>query len=184
MDKNLIREEMKKKRRMLTAEEITRKSESICNTLFMQEQFVNTKTAAVYLSSFREVDTAEIVKRLFEQNKRVVVPVSNTDTETITLSYLDSLSELKKGAYGILEPETVKPVDENEPDLIIVPGIAFDRQCRRIGFGKGYYDKLLKSTQAFTVGLCYEFQLLGEIPADSHDIPMDMVITEKQILRR
>lgn len=184
MDKNLIREKMKKLRRSLTAEEIAQKSEIISDKLFMQSVFSDAETVMVYLSAFKEVDTAPIIQKLYKLNKKVIVPISNTETETITLSYLRSSSFMRKGAYGIWEPETIIPANETDLDIVLTPGLAFDKSCRRIGFGKGYYDKLLCRTDAYKIGLCYDFQLTESILTDRHDIPMDMIITEKNIIRR
>jgi len=92
------------------------------------------------------------------------------------------MDDMKKGAYGILEPKTVRKADENNIDVILVPGLAFDRNGGRMGFGKGYYDRLLESSKAVKIGLCYDFQILEKIPTESHDVPMNFVITEKEIL--
>lgn len=184
MDKNTIRDEMKKMRRALSPAEIAAKSGLVREKLFSVPEIKRAAAVMTYISAFREVDTAKIIETLFCENKRVAVPVSDTETETITPSYISSGRAMRKGAYGISEPDVIVPADENDFDVIIVPGIAFDKSCRRIGFGKGYYDKLLCRTRAFKIGLCYDFQLLESIPSDSHDILMDMVITEKNILRR
>ena len=100
----------------------------------------------------------------------------------MSLSYINSMDDMKKGAYGILEPKTVRKADENNIDVILVPGLAFDRNGGRMGFGKGYYDRLLESSKAVKIGLCYDFQILEKIPTESHDVPMNFVITEKEIL--
>lgn len=92
------------------------------------------------------------------------------------------MDDMEKGAYGILEPKTVRKADENNIDVILVPGLAFDRNGGRMGFGKGYYDRLLESSKAVKIGLCYDFQILEKIPTESHDVPMNFVITEKEIL--
>lgn len=91
------------------------------------------------------------------------------------------MDDLKKGAYGILEPSVVKTADEKDIDVILVPGLAFDRHGGRMGFGKGYYDRLLETSIAVKIGLCYDFQLFDTIPTESHDVPMDFIITEKEI---
>ena len=90
---------------------------------------------------------------------------------------------LKKGAYGIYEPETISEASCDDIDFVLVPGIVFDYNCRRIGFGKGYYDKLLCDMRAFKAGLCYDFQLVESINADRHDVALDAIITEERIIR-
>ena len=183
MNKNELRIIMKEKRHKLLSEEIAQKSSIISDRLFAMPEFRAAKTVMVYCSSFNEVRTDRIISVLFEQNKRVVLPISNTDTETLTLSYLAAENALKKGAYGIYEPETIKETSYDDIDLVLVPGIVFDCNCRRIGFGKGYYDKLLCDMRAFKAGLCYDFQLIENINADSHDVALDAVITEERIIR-
>ncbi|MDD3276568.1 MAG: 5-formyltetrahydrofolate cyclo-ligase [Kiritimatiellales bacterium] len=92
-------------------------------------------------------------------------------------------TELKKGRFGILEPAVPVFAAEDELDLILVPGIAFDRTGRRIGRGGGFYDRLLPQYSAVRAGICFDFQCLEEIPAEIHDIRMDWLVTETQILK-
>ena len=90
---------------------------------------------------------------------------------------------LKTGVFGILEPsEDCEAVPESEIDLIIVPGVAFDRQHNRLGRGKGFYDRLLSTLDVPKIGICYDFQLKDQIPAEPFDRKMDLIITEKEIL--
>ena len=90
---------------------------------------------------------------------------------------------LKPGIFGIMEPiEQKTTVDESEIDLIIVPGVAFDRQLNRMGRGKGYYDRLLSTLQVPKIGICFDFQLQDMIPIEPFDKKMDMIITEKEVI--
>lgn len=141
------------------------------------------ETICVFLSAFKEPDTTGITEQLLKNGRAVAVPVTHTDTVTLTLSYIDSVSELKKGTYGILEPCIIKKAEPRDMDAILVPGLAFDRAGGRMGFGMGYYDRLLEKTHAVKIGLCYDFQLLGSIPAEAHDIPMDFIITERETVK-
>lgn len=181
MNKDELRALIRTKRREMTADEVLSKSARIQKQLFSFDKYVNAKTVMLYVSAFNEPSTIEIIKDAIEYEKRVVLPVSDTATETIVLSYLDSLDDLEKGAYGILEPKVIKPADTADIDFILVPGLAFDRRGNRMGFGKGYYDKLLCKTCAEKTALCYEFQLFDEINADDHDIPMNTIITEDKL---
>lgn len=165
----------------MTADEVLSKSARIQKQLFSFDKYINAKTVMLYVSAFNEPSTIEIIKDAISRKKRVVLPVSDTATETIVLSYLDSSDDLEKGAYGISEPKAIKPADIADIDFILVPGLAFDRRGNRMGFGKGYYDKLLCKTSAEKTALCYEFQLLDEINADDHDIPMNTIITEDKL---
>ncbi|MBS3138867.1 5-formyltetrahydrofolate cyclo-ligase [Candidatus Woesearchaeota archaeon] len=91
------------------------------------------------------------------------------------------LNETKSGVYDILEPKKMRLILPEQVDLFIVPGIAFDNKCSRIGYGQGYYDKLLSTTRKPKVGLAYSFQMVESISAEPTDIAMDKVITEKEV---
>ncbi|MCI8403923.1 MAG: 5-formyltetrahydrofolate cyclo-ligase [Clostridia bacterium] len=183
MIKNELRKKMRAQRRAMTAAEIDAKSAAITEKLFSPECIGKTKTVCIFLSAFNEPDTIPIAKKLWQKQCKVVVPISNTKTNTLSLSYIDSLRDLCKGAYGILEPSVIKSAGIGDIDVILIPGLAFDRDGGRMGFGKGYYDRFLENTNAVKIGLCYDFQLLDNIPKESHDIPMNYIITEKEILK-
>lgn len=172
---------MRAKRRALTADEVKQSSEKIRKLLFSLDCIKNAKTICTFLSAFKEPDTITIVRQLWEKKRRVIIPISDTQTNTLSLSRIDSMDDLERGAYGILEPSVVKTADENTIDVILVPGLAFDRSGGRMGFGKGYYDRLLEMSSAVKIGLCYDFQLFDSIPTESHDVPMDFILTEKEI---
>lgn len=183
MEKEALRTLMREKRRTLSVDEINGKSCIIEKKLFNIDEFLRSKTVMVYLSSFNEVSTDGIINRLFKDKKRIAVPISNTISQTLTLSYLESTEEFVKGAYGIREPSVIRECKPEDIDVILVPGIAFDIHGNRIGFGKGYYDKLLSCSGSVKIGLCYDFQLIPSIESDKHDIPMDIIITEERIIR-
>lgn len=181
MIKDELREEMRSKRRALTADKVKEKSASIRESLFSLDCMTNANTVCTFISTFKEPDTVEIINRLLGDGKKVVVPITDTENTTLALSYIESMADLEKGAFGILEPILIKPAKESEIDVILVPGLAFDREGGRMGFGKGYYDRLLEKTAATKIGLCYEFQLFDKIPTEPHDVPMDIIITEEKI---
>ena len=182
MIKDEIRENMRAKRRALSKDEIKIKSDEIRQKLFWIECVKQAETVCTFISAFKEPDTVETIKKLWKQGKKVVVPITDIESGTLSLSYINSMDDMEKGAYGILEPKTVRTADENNIDVILVPGLAFDRNGGRMGFGKGYYDRLLENNKAVKIGLCYDFQILEKIPTESHDVPMNFVITEKEIL--
>lgn len=183
MEKAELRKEIKAKRKALTPDEVNFASESISNSLWETDAFTKANTVMVYISAFNEVSTVAIVEKLLSLGKRVIVPVSDTATETLILSYIEDMSSLSEGAYGILEPKLIRTANATDIDCVLVPGIAFDVNGNRMGFGKGYYDKLLAQTSAVKIGLCYDFQLVQNIAAEAHDIPMDIIITEKRIFK-
>ncbi len=172
---------MRAKRRALTAAEVAEKSAAICEKLFNLKEFNTNGAAAVYVSSFNEPQTDAVIKRLRGEGRRAAVPVTDVQSGTLTLAEITE--SMKKGAYGIPEPTEIIPVSIEETEIILVPGLAFDKTGARMGFGKGYYDKLLQTAKATKIGLCYDFQLLEKIPSEPHDVPMDVIITEKRVQR-
>lgn len=182
MNKNALREEMRAKRRLMTYEEVRAKSSDITRALLSLECMQNAQSVCTFLSAFKEPDIAEVAQYVLSSGKKLVVPLTDEESNTLSLSYISSLELMQKGAYGIREPKTVLPADESTLDVVLVPGLAFDRQGGRTGFGKGYYDRLLTNTAAVKIGLCYDFQLCEKIPTEKHDVKMDFIITEKEIL--
>ncbi len=181
MTKEEIRKMMKAKRRALTADELSANSAAITGLLLELPEFRSAKSVMLYMSSFREPSTEKILDTVLSE-KRAVIPVSDTLTHTITPSYIFSRGDLTAGAYGIPEPKTVTPADISDIDIVLVPGIAFDRHGARIGFGQGYYDRFLSRFRGTKIGICHDMQLLDSVPSLPHDSKMDMIITEKGIL--
>ena len=173
---------MRKIRREMTIGEIKEKSGVIAKSLFEVAAVKTARTVCVYISAFNEPDTHGIIEILLSMGKRVAVPVTDMESVTLSLSYIDDMADLVKGAYGIYEPAKIKSANEKDMDVVITPGLAFDRYGGRMGFGKGYYDRLFESTDAVRIGLCYGYQLHNEIPTEPHDAAMDIIITEKEIL--
>ena len=179
MTKDMIRAAAKARRRSLSRDEVAEMSR--CITERLMPLLKDAGTVMCYLSAFNEPDTEGIISSLLSHGKRVVVPVTDTNTCTITPSYLTSLDGLVRGSYGIAEPSQCVPAKTSDIDISVVPGIAFDRSGMRIGFGKGYYDRFLSEFNGHKIGLCYDFQLYDSVPHDEHDIPMDIIITEGNI---
>lgn len=128
----------------------------------------------MYHSLPDELPTLEFLRK-WSDRKRFYLPRVN-GVNLDLLPYVES--ELRKGAYDIEEPTGSNLTDADEIDLMIIPAVAFDRRGNRLGRGKGFYDRLLASTRATKIGVGYEFQLLDEIPAEPHDVRMNMVVTQ------
>ena len=144
------------------------------------ELFRQASCIALYYSISGEVQTAAFLEKWFDK-KLILLPLIVGD-DLCLLPYKGKDS-LKPGVFGIPEPiDTETTVTESDVDLIIVPGLAFDRQLNRMGRGKGYYDRLLSTIQAPKIGICFDFQMQKSIPVESFDKKMDMVITEKEII--
>lgn len=176
--KGEIRERLLKLRRSLSEEEVKRSSERIKEKLFSLDDYRRSKVIMFYLSHDKEVDTRSMIEETLP-SKKVLVPC--VDAGEINPVVLRDLENLGRGAFGIPEPKDRFPFD-GEIDLILVPGIAFDLEGYRIGYGKGYYDRFLKRVQARKIGLAYDFQVTESIPHEDGDVPVDKVITEKRII--
>ena len=148
------------------------------------------QTVAIYVSTASEVNTHGLIEHCWTQSKQVVVPCCLADE--LQLFRVESWSELAPRTLGILEPrdELISRLDRqiaaDEVDLFAVPGLAFDRRGGRLGFGKGYYDRLLSrsSRRSQKVGLAFDCQILEEVPMGSHDVFMDLVVTETSVHKR
>jgi 5-formyltetrahydrofolate cyclo-ligase len=139
----------------------------------------------LYAPAHNEVDTGLILREAFQAGKRVLFPA--VCGHHIVFRRVEHLEPMQEGAYGILEP-CPRDADHHSEnaDLVIVPGIMFDLSGHRIGYGKGFYDRYFHQNgrRAHLVGLCHDFQLTDRvIPADVHDIPMDIVVSETRIVR-
>lgn len=155
---------------------------------FMQlDEYQAAKTVMFYVDVRDEVRTRQALPKALQSGKRIVVPYC-VDGE-LELFWLENMDELELGMYRILEPKSEmrsiksKRFQPTDLDLIMVPGVAFDRQGGRTGHGKGYYDKLLQHARldAPLIALSFECQLFDKIPAESHDIYMDKVVTEDAV---
>ncbi len=162
-------------------------SEAICEQFMALPEFAAAQTVMVYIDVRTEVRTRQHLPKLLASGKQIVVPYC-VDGE-LELFLLNDMDELSVGMYKILEPKEElrgradKRVDVKSLDLIMVPGVAFDKRGARMGHGFGYYDKLLEHARldAPLVAFAFECQLFPEIPTQAHDVFMDKIITEKQI---
>lgn len=190
LDKKRIRRKILSERKQLTKEQVENMSEKIINKLKKIPIYKTSKTVMVYLSFGNEVDSEEIIKDCLESGKRVLLPFCDNTDMSMTPTEIKSLDiDLVEDNIGYIQPnkETLSPVDLSEIDLIIVPGISFDRKGYRIGFGAGYYDRFLGRVnfEIPTIGLAYDFQIIDSlIEMEDYDIPVDYVMTEDRIIVR
>lgn len=150
--------------------------ESLAKRLFAAPLWTNAKLPALYVSTGGEASTRAILAACFAEGRAVALP--RVDGGEIRLHLVKSFAELVPGKFGIEEPRADLPeVADTEPDLFLVPGVAFDLRGHRIGYGKGFYDRLLARTRAPVVALAYRFQLVHRIPDESHDRPVHHLLT-------
>jgi 5-formyltetrahydrofolate cyclo-ligase len=177
LTKAQIRSKILLKLKTQKEEDRTRKSIFIKNKLLRNKVFRKAKIVMFYIAFGGEVNTAEMIKEAKKIGKIICVPVCRKDRETMQPAILEDNARLKKGPYGVLEPAAKAKVKPEDLDLVIVPGLAFDKKCNRLGRGKGCYDRFLnKLSDTPSIGLAFDFQILPLIPATAHDVSVKKVI--------
>ena len=156
-------------------------------TLLSRKEFLKADKILIYLSKEGEVGTNDLLGRAFELGKRVCVPVVDRESDELCISELPGPdTSFRLGAFGVREPaeEDLNFMSPDQIDLVIAPGLAFDRRGGRIGYGKGYYDRLLNrlGSQVPRIALAFDFQVLDAVPQDENDIRVDAIITEKSTM--
>ena len=185
ISKYQIRQEILRIRNSLSEPEIIHSSNIISRKVLSTKEFKNARSIGIYYPIRSEVKTFEIIKHSLATKKTIGLP-RIIDSKRIAFFKImeKSLEEIKltKGKYGILE-NVISDFILEEMDLLIIPGIAFDLQGNRIGYGKGYYDRFLSSRKAnYIIGLAFENQIIKKIPYTEYDIPVDLLFTEKRII--
>jgi len=180
--KKELREKIMRLRNSHCKKEKEKKDEEIKRLLFSTKEFKFSKLVLFYYPIKDEVDTTKMIEESLKLGKRVFLPVTDVKNHKLIISEINTIDDLIEGAFGILEPKNTSPVKINNIELVIVPGIAFDKRGYRIGYGMGYYDKLLNGFDKHTIGLAYDFQIVKKIPNETHDIPVKKIITEKRII--
>ena len=144
--------------------------------------FANAKSVAVYVSFGNEIETHTLIRELLTAGRHVCVPAFHAG-KYLTSEIQDFDQDLVAGNLGILEPKLFRDVPATRPEVWLVPGLAFDRTGNRLGRGKGYYDALLETTPGVKIALTHDFQLLTEVPTELHDVRMDFIVTENQVVQ-
>jgi len=161
-------------------EEIRHKrSLNIKRKLFLLSDFKKAQTILLYLSFDGEVETAAMIKDAKKEGKQITVPICDRKKRQLVPCAFSSFDELKRGAYGISRPKINKVVSDDRIDLVVVPGVAFDKKGNRLGRGLGYYDRLLSrlSPSIKRIGVAFDFQIVDNLPLNPYDQPVDKVIS-------
>lgn len=180
-----IRKRILGMRNALSREAIERDSLKIMKTLEETDQILRASTLMVYLDFGSEVMTGDLIRWGWGAGKRIVVPFCRPASRELTACRIDGFDELEEGHYGIRAPRAgrLRPVSGGDIDAVIVPAVAFDRRGYRVGYGGGYYDRfLLKAPRAAKIGAVFGCQMIDAVPADGHDLPVEMIVTEKERL--
>lgn len=190
LDKKDVRKKYLALRNSFDKNTLLQYSESIAARLEQMRCIAEAENIMCFVSFGSEVHTHAIIKKWLLEGKNVCVPcIENISmgTRCMHAVRIRDFNELKKcGSYGILEPPLLRHniADPESFDVIIVPGCVYDVNKNRMGYGGGFYDKYLAVTSrnCIKIGVCYDFQVIDQIPHDAHDIPLDSLVTEKRII--
>lgn len=177
--KNDIRRKIKAMRSMLLDLEKEQAAEQVFNQLEETAAFMLADKILIYHSLPDELPTRRFLNKWKERKHFYLPRVNGVNLEI--LPYDETRIEL--GSFHIEEPSGGEPVDADEIELIIVPAVAYDRRGNRLGRGKGFYDRLLATTTAVRVGVGYDFQMVDSLPVEEHDVPMNIVVIQKEVIR-
>jgi 5-formyltetrahydrofolate cyclo-ligase len=179
--KNSIRQVMRRKRELLSADERHQKSIRIGNHVM---EFLRQETVMVYGSKEMEVNTSPLIRTLLERGNPVIVPVIVSADVSLRLSYLQDISVLVPSTFGVPEPIGSEiPANPEDVEVIILPMLGFDRKGGRLGYGAGYYDRFLeRNPEIKKIGIAFACQEAETVPVDEKDIRMNLIITENGIV--
>ena len=185
-EKKILRKEILTKRKNIDIVEKEKMDRKICNKFYESKYYRDAKNIFIYISYDSEINTKEIINKALIDNKKIYVPRTEFKTRLMDAVEIISLDNLIESEYGILEPSIEEPhIEPNELDLIVVPGVAFDRNGGRIGYGAGFYDRYFKKINKDNIkkmALAYDFQILEKIPMNEQDVPVSYIITEKEFI--
>lgn len=185
MDKKSLRKMMAEKLHALDRFHYEQMSYAIGKSLAETEEWRNAKTVALTVSRFPEVDTWQLIRKGWEQSKTMAVPKCHPKTKKMTFHQIRSFTDLEHSFFGLFEPkeQETEVVPKEALDLVIVPGLLYNKSGFRIGFGGGYYDRFLQHYRGHTISLAFSLQLTDHLPHEKHDIPVEKIVTEKEIIR-
>ncbi len=178
-EKARLRKELRKKSELLSSEERNRRSQALIGRLLKHPRFLKARTLLTYVALESEVETRPFVEEALKQGKRVFVPLVERGGDRIQMMEISGTGELKSGTYGVWEPpfELHRIGDPLELDLVIVPGVSFDREGGRLGRGKGSFDRFLQEAHnAYRIGLAFEYQIVDRVPRAERDRVMNEVL--------
>ncbi|MCI7814277.1 MAG: 5-formyltetrahydrofolate cyclo-ligase [Robinsoniella sp.] len=181
MEKKQIRKYVLEKRREITDEECEAKSRVICEKIMEMEAFQRASCIYVYMDFNHEVSTKMLIEEAWRTGKRVAAP--KVFGEHMRYFYIHSYEDVSAGYFGVPEPVCTDEEAACEDALLIVPGVGFDAERHRCGYGKGFYDKYLSvHTEHPTIAVAFEFQVVDDVSADVYDILPQVLVTEERVI--
>ncbi|WP_392486169.1 5-formyltetrahydrofolate cyclo-ligase [Haloimpatiens sp. FM7315] len=186
MEKRELRKKMNSKRKNLPKDFKNSLDKKIYNKIVLNKNFIKANSVFLFVSYNNEVDTHKIILKALSENKIVSVPKVISKEKGMVALEIKSFKDLEIGAYGILEPkENCKIIDPSSIDFALIPGLAFDENGNRLGYGGGFYDRFLNlmTNSSHKVGISYDFQIVNEIPIDANDMKITELVTDKKVVK-
>ena len=181
--KEQLRKSYRALRNDFSEEYIKNASAIACELLASTNEFKHAKTILLYYPIKNEISPLSILEIALRQGKSIAFPVCNKNDLNLIFKKVDSIADLRESTFGILEPkEGCEKIFPDKNTFCIVPAIAFSKDGHRLGYGMGYYDQFLENFEGKTAGLSYSKLLFDALPQDPHDIPLNMIITESEVL--
>lgn len=182
-EKGTLREEMKKILGSMDKSSHASKSKEIQDKLFATKEWKTSQTIAVTISRFPEVDTETIIMRAWDEGKKVAVPKCFPNNKSMEFYFLENFNQLESVYFGLKEPiiTEVEICSKDKLEFILVPGLIFDEEGYRVGFGGGYYDRYLVDYTGPKVALAFTEQLVKKVPIDHYDIPVHKIVTNEVV---
>lgn len=181
MDKKQLRKQIRERKKEFSLSEKIELSRPVFEKIEKEELFKEAKVVLLYYSMDDEVYTHDFVEKHYK-TKTILLPCVDGD-DLILRQYL-GIESMKAGEqFGILEPVGKEFNDLEKIDLMIIPGVAFDKEKNRLGRGRGFYDRLLKTVNATKIGVCFDFQVVEQVPTEDFDVKMDVVISTTNIYK-
>lgn len=179
-----IRQRSKEYRKKLSVDEKLKLDTAIYEKLISLEQIKNAKTILCYMSTDIEVDTRPFLTKMFEMGKTVAVPRCIDNTRDMEFYCISSFEQTEKHTFGVFEPipQKCQKLRDFRNSVCVLPGLCFDNEGYRLGYGKGYYDRFLSSYKGLKIGICYDNCIEKVLPHGFYDVPADIVLTENQSL--
>lgn len=188
-EKKILRKEILEKRNNIDLVKKEEMDKKILNQFYESKYYKEAEKIFIYISYDSEINTKVIINKALKDKKKIYVPRTEFKTRHMDAVEIISLDNLIESKYGILEPSIAEShIDPSELDLIVVPGVAFDRNGGRMGYGAGFYDRYFKKinkenmNKIIKLALAYEFQMLDKVPMNAQDVPVDFIITENEFI--
>ena len=182
--KQACRRESMLAREALSEDERTAKSLAIWRNFLAAPELETHHHLLLYAHHGSEVHTIGLVEDCLNSGREVSLPVVLSDSPHLELRRVTDVDRLAKGAFGIMVPPDAEPaISYEEIDIVVIPGLGFDREGWRVGYGGGFYDRLLSQSYAMTVGFAFDCQILPAVPTECHDEQLNMIVTENELIR-